>query len=165
MSKRAISYQLSAISLLLFCGVCYAQPVSSTELINNAKQYDGKPVTYSGEVIGDVMVRGTHAWVNVSDDVNAVGIWMPKNMVKDITYKGSYKEKGDKIEINGIFNRSCKEHGGDLDIHAESMVKLKDGCVVNMPLDKIKIKYAALFGFILILVAIWKGYKKFFSLR
>ena len=32
----------------LIAHMAYAQPVSSTELINNAKQYDGKVVIYKG---------------------------------------------------------------------------------------------------------------------
>ena len=38
----------------------YAQPlVSSVELIEKAKELDGKEVIYEGEVIGEVMTRGS----------------------------------------------------------------------------------------------------------
>jgi len=122
--KRAISYQLSAISLILLCTrVCFAQPVSSTELINQAKAYDGKEVVYVGEVIGDIMIRGEYAWVNLNDGKNAIGVWINKDLIKDIHYMGSYKFKGDVIEVNGIFHRACLQHGGDLDIHAQSLTK------------------------------------------
>jgi len=114
-----IYYLLSTIS--------YAQPISSAELINNAKQYDGKTVVYEGEVIGDIMVRGDYAWINVNDGQNAIGIWMSKNLVKDILYIGSYKSKGDWVEITGIFQRACLQHGGDLDIHAQAIRKVRQG--------------------------------------
>ena len=88
------------ISLILLCStVCFAQPVSSTELINSAKQYDGKTVVYTGEVIGDIMIRGDYAWINLWDGKNAIGIWVRKDLVKDITYTGSYK----------IGRASCRE--------------------------------------------------------
>ncbi len=154
-------------ALAVVCGLwsvdLCAQPISSTDLINNAKDYDGKTVTYEGEVIGDIMARGEYAWVNVSDDINAIGVWMPKTMTKDIVYSGSYNIKGDLIEVTGVFHRSCEEHGGDLDIHAENIMKIKDGYAVSMPLDAAKVKYAVLSGIILVLVGIWKVYTKFIS--
>jgi len=105
----------------------YAQPVSSIELINNAKLYDGKLVTFEGEVIGDVMVRNEFAWINLNDGSNAIGIWIDKSLTKDIIYAGSYKYKGEWLEITGIFHRACLEHGGDLDIHAQGIHKIKSG--------------------------------------
>ena len=105
----------------------YAQSISSTELINNAKEYDGKTVVYEGEVIGDIMVRGEFAWINVNDGQNAIGIWLDKNLPADILYTGSYKFKGDWVEVTGVFQRACLEHGGDLDIHAQTIRKIRQG--------------------------------------
>ena len=135
--KRAISYQLSATSLLFFCGTaCYAQHISSTELINNAKEYDGKNVVYAGEVIGDVMVRGDFAWVNINDGENAVGVWLNKELAKEIQFTGSYHAKGDRLEIAGVFQRGCIQHGGDMDIHAQEIRKINPGKLVQEELDK-----------------------------
>jgi hypothetical protein len=112
---------------LVLYATCFAQPISSSELINNAKQYDGKTVVYKGEVIGDVMRRGNYAWINANDGENAIGIWLPVNLTKEIAYTGSYKSIGDEIEITGVFHRACPEHGGDLDIHAQVMRKIDSG--------------------------------------
>ncbi|MDP2941664.1 MAG: DNA-binding protein [Candidatus Omnitrophota bacterium] len=133
--------------------VCYAQPVSSSELINNAGQYDGKTVTYAGEVIGDVMRRGNYAWLNVSDGKNAIGIWAPAGLIQDITLAGNYKIKGDTVEVSGEFSRSCPEHGGDLDIHALSLRKDASGSarVEKMDPDK-KNQAVILLG---VLIAVW----------
>jgi len=142
MVKRAISYQLSAVSLIfILCSVCYGQVISSSELISNAKQYDGKAVVYAGEVIGEVMVRAEFAWVNVHDGKYAIGVWIPKDLTRDILFTGSYKFKGDELEISGIFHRSCQEHGGDLDIHAQGLRKASAGYRVSEKLnfDKIKV--------------------------
>ncbi len=115
--------------------VCFAQPISSAELINNAKIYGGKTVTYEGEVIGDIMKRGDFAWINVNDGKNAIGIWIATSLVKDIDYAGSYKTVGDRIEITGIFNSACIEHGGDLDIHAKTMRKTIPGRPIQEKLN------------------------------
>jgi len=118
------------IIILSFCFLmfdCQAQILSSTELINNAKQYDNKIVIYKGEVIGDIMTRKDFTWININDGVNALGIWSERKMTKDIFYTGSYKSRGDTVEVEGVFHRSCPEHGGDLDIHAQALRKIKSG--------------------------------------
>jgi len=117
---------------------CYAQPISSSELINNAKQYDGKLVVYEGEVIGDIMVRADYAWMNVNDGMHAIGIWISGSLLKDIAYTGSYKSRGDEVEIVGVFRRACPEHGGDLDIHAQAIRKTGVGRIAmeRLNIDK-----------------------------
>ena len=114
---------------------CLAQSVSSNELINNAKQYDGKIVTYEGEAIGDIMNRANFAWVNINDGNNAIGIWISGPLAKSINYTGSYKSKGDRIEITGVFHRACPEHGGDLDIHAQAIRKTGTGRIIPEELN------------------------------
>lgn len=141
MFKKAITRQLSAVGLIfILCSVCYGQVISSSELISNAKQYDGKSVVYAGEVIGEVMVRGKYAWINVKDSKNAIGVWMPRDLTRDILFTGSYKFKGDEVEISGIFHRSCQEHGGDLDIHAQDLRRVNIGYLVPEKLNFNKIK-------------------------
>ena len=115
---------------LLAFGYSFAQPISSIELINNAKFYDGKIVVYTGEVIGDMMARGEYAWINVNDGNNAIGIWIKRELIGDILYTGNYQQKGDLVEIKGKFNRACVEHGGDLEIHAESITKIGSGSTI-----------------------------------
>jgi len=115
--------------------VVFAQGLSSADLINNAKEYDSKPVTYIGEVVGDVMLRGEFAWVNIHDGNNALGVWMSAALAKEIKFTGSYKTRGDTLEIVGIFHRACLDHGGDLDIHAQALRKLGEGRVINQRLN------------------------------
>ncbi len=123
------------LALMILCCVLLSHPASlifakelnSSELIKNAKEHDGKLITYSGEAIGDVMMRGEFAWVNINDGENALGVWMSSSMAKEIKFTGSYKTFGDKLRITGIFNRACPMHGGDLDIHAQSLHSLAEG--------------------------------------
>src|SRR3972149_8582458 len=134
--KRAISYQLSSTCLIFFCWTgCYAQHISSTQLINNAKEYDGKSVVYAGEVVGDVMTRGDFVWVNINDGENAIGVWLNKELAKEIQFAGSYHAKGDRLEIAGVFNRNCIQHGGDMDIHAQEIRKISPGKPVKDEID------------------------------
>lgn len=130
--RKKILSALLIFSLFIFNVkfICYAQSISSTELINNAKSYNGKIVVFAGEVIGDVMQRGEFAWINIKDGKDVIGVWVDKDLTKDILYTGSYKTKGDLVEVVGIFSRACLEHGGDLDIHAHTLRKINSGRVI-----------------------------------
>jgi hypothetical protein len=137
------------IILFLIAGfppAVFAQSLSSSELINNAKQYDGKIINYSGEVIGDIMLRRGAAWVNINDGENALGVWVNSGLVKEINFTGSYKTRGDNVEVVGVFHRACTEHGGDLDIHAQNIRKSGSGRVVKERLnsDKLHLSFALL---------------------
>ncbi|MFA5410737.1 MAG: DNA-binding protein [Candidatus Omnitrophota bacterium] len=156
MIKKVWNSCFPVISFLFFLalsGVCFAQAISSSELINDAEFYDGKIVVYAGEVIGDVMVRGESAWLNISDGENAIGVWLNKNLVKDILYTGSYKSRGDWLEVTGFFQRACPEHGGDLDIHAQALRQISPGRATSERLNPGKRNQAlALLG---ILCLVW----------
>jgi hypothetical protein len=133
----------------------YAEPIPSANLINNAKDYDAKEVSFVGEVIGEIMSRGEYVWINVNDGKNAIGIWIKKELIKGISYTGSYKAKGDLVEITGRFNRACREHGGDLDIHAQSINKISSGNKTHHVLATKAIRFAlvltCLIGLVLLL--------------
>jgi hypothetical protein len=130
----------------------FAQGLSSSELIKNAKAYDNKLITYTGEVIGDVMLRGEFAWVNINDGDIALGVWMSASLAKEIEFVGNYKARGDSLEIAGIFHRACPEHGGDLDIHAQALRKLTNGRIVKQRVNPDKNNLSlALFGALLLI--------------
>jgi len=132
------NFALTLIILFLIFSpqtTAFSQSLSSSELIKNAKQYDGKIVIYSGEVIGDVMLRGEFAWVNINDGQNALGVWMSAALAKEIKFTGNYKSRGDRLEMVGVFHRACLEHGGDLDIHAQSLRKIGNGRIVKEKLN------------------------------
>ena len=130
----------------------FSQSLSSGELIRNAKEYDGKLIVYSGEVIGEVMLRGAFAWVNINDGENALGAWMSAALAKEIKFTGNYKSHGDRLEIMGIFHRACLEHGGDLDIHVRSFLKINSGRMVkeNFNSDKASLIFILLGALFLI---------------
>lgn len=106
-------------------------PVSASlltinDLIEN-KRFDQQTLTITGEAIGDKMIRGDHAWININDGTNAIGLYMSKALSKKITMLGDYKKTGDTVEITGVFHRNCKAHGGDVDIHVISLKVIKKG--------------------------------------
>jgi len=162
--KVKIFFFFGMLCLALFVSGsnCYAQVSTSLDLINDAKQYDGKTVNYKGEVIGDVMIRKDHAWLHVNDGTIAIGIWVPKTLIEDIRYVGEYHKKGDIVEVSGTFYRACSEHGGDLDIHASEIKKVTPG---SLGIQPISIKKVYIGAYSLILVLLFLALKKFSQSR
>lgn len=109
------------------------------DLVEGAKKLDGQEVTIQGEAIGERMDRGEFSWVNVNDGTNAIGVWIKRSDAKTIAYYGDYKNKGDIVEITGLFNRACKEHGGEADLHNTSLYIVEVGHQVKESISSAKI--------------------------
>ncbi len=97
------------------------------DLVERATFYDGKEVLFEGEAIGDRMARADHAWINILGEGYAIGVWMSAGDSASIDRFGSYASEGDRVAIRGVFHRACPEHGGDMDIHADSVAVVARG--------------------------------------
>jgi hypothetical protein len=82
----------------------FPQPPSSSELVEGAREWDGITVTFTGEAIGEALRRGGLAWIHLHVDSD-----------------------GDVVEVVGVFNAACPEHGGDMDIHASTLRIVRPG--------------------------------------
>ncbi len=116
---------------------------SSGELVENLKEYDGETVTFRGEVIGEAMVRGDMAWLHINDDAyyvtnieegaslggynSGMAVWISAEEIGGIAHYGDYRFEGDIVEVTGIFNSACGEHGGDVDIHGAELTVVSPG--------------------------------------
>jgi hypothetical protein len=49
---------------------------------------------------------------------------------------GDYTRHGDVVEVTGIFHAACPLHGGDMDIHADSLRIMRGGYEVAWPIDR-----------------------------
>ena len=138
MQKKAILLVLALI-LLLAPTVALAENelINSNDLIDHAKDYDNQTVLYEGEVLGDILYRGDFAWVAVSDGSNTIGCYVSAAQAKQISVVGGYGKRGDRVRVNGVFHRACAEHGGDMDIHANSVTVLSAGERVQVPLNQL----------------------------
>lgn len=136
----------AALAVIFLCIVSpfslHAKAASITpinDLIENAKELDGKVVTVQGEAIGECMNRGSNCWININDTTNAIGIWVEKSNARKVKYYGNYKTVGDTVEITGTFHRACSEHGGEADIHGKLLKVIKPGCRVHEKISVVKI--------------------------
>jgi len=141
----------------LIAGPCAAAAVSSKELIENAKALDGKTIRYRGEAVTAIMNRPEGSWINLNDGDNAIGVWCKSAMLDPVKFIGDYKSKGDILEVEGVFNRACPAHGGELDIHAIAVNVVKHGFMVKEKIDAIKLDIAiAVFLIAILLSALFK---------
>lgn len=131
---------------------------SSAELVERPDTFDGTAVIYSGEVIGEAMVRGNWAWLHINDDAyternieegaslggpnSGMPIWVPADEAAEISVFGDYRHEGDIVQVRGVFNAACPEHGGDMDIHAVYVDVLRVGREVEDPVSKTKLTWA-----------------------
>lgn len=133
----------TAIESFLFTAFS-AENIAAEELINKAKLFDGKVVSYQGEAIGDIMQRKGGQWVNVLDNGTAIGVWTETDVKKQITFLGNYKAKGDTVQVKGTLNRFCKQHGGDFDVHANEFKVISKGKPVKHQINIKRLQSAIL---------------------
>lgn len=118
---------------------------SIADLIEGAARYDGQTVTLEGEVIGDVMIRGQKAWVNISDQPTAsIGVRASAIMVKTVEHAGTYRVRGDRVRVTGVFRRSSSSEGGELCIEAIDIQKIAAGGPIERPITSGRLVRAGL---------------------
>ncbi len=146
MRKAVLVLVMFAALMALLSACAWSQGeevVNSEELIERMDEFDGHEIIFKGEVVGDVMVRGDYAWITVNDDHysrealheagklkggnSGLGIWLPAAEAEQVKVVGRYGTVGDYVQVRGIFNADCVEHGGDVDIHASSLEVLEPG--------------------------------------
>jgi hypothetical protein len=118
------------VAILLILIVPLARAESGEALIENSASFDGKAVTFTGEVIG-VLMRGNYAWVNILDNEVAIGVLCRAEDAKKITVIGDYRHVGDTVTAIGTFYMADPEQGGDLDIRADNFIVVAVGQEVS----------------------------------
>lgn len=114
-------------------------------LIEHSLTRDHQTVVIEGEVLGEVLERGDHAWLNVNDGTNAIGVYLRLDQTTELKVFGDYFNIGDKIRVVGVFERSCVEHGGEMDIHATSIKIIEPGRPIEHPISSWKFVLAIIF--------------------
>lgn len=134
------------LSLPAFAQTPSPNKFSSGDLVEEPQRFEGAEIRFTGEAIGEVMVRGENAWIHINDDSyylknveegaklgglnSGMAVYLPAELTEQITYYGDYKHEGDIVTIKGTFNAACAQHGGDMDIHATELEVEVPGHVV-----------------------------------
>lgn len=153
--KRRLAGAALAALFLTF-SVPPALAVDSATLVEAADKYDGRAITFKGEVIGDVMTRRGGAWININDDPysrqgrnfrlagynSGQSAFVPKSDARLIKITGSYTWRGDIVEVKGIFRKASSQHGGDMMIEGRSVRIIKKGFPLESPISRSKPVFA-----------------------
>jgi hypothetical protein len=135
--------------------------VPINDLIKDSHVYDQKPIVIQAEVILEVLERDDYAWINVNDGSNAIGVYLPIEMTKDLDVFGDYNHIGDIVLVEGIFYRNCDEHGGEIDIHATSLTIVKEGYKVDREVSVWKFAIAFIsFSLSIIVLFVYRNKRK-----
>lgn len=89
---------------------------------------EGVSVTVQGEAVGEALsAPGARRWVNLYGDGTALGVVVSERDAESIPAFGEYRRRGATVRATGTLRLGCDEHGGDLDLHASSVVVLDTG--------------------------------------
>jgi hypothetical protein len=152
--KRSRWSMLLGVLLVATRAIAAAQaPIpapGSAALVEDARQWDGQLVRFSGEAIGEAMRRGDMAWIHLNDDAyglapagtnpgpaganSGIAVWVEAAMASQISSFGVYRRHGDLVEVTGTFHAACPQHGGDMDIHAASLRIIRPGYPTAHPI-------------------------------
>lgn len=119
--------------------------VRSAELLACPERYDGRTVTFSGEVVGSLLERGNSAWLQLNDDRyglrlgplpmvdvaaganESVAVTIPTVESRKIGLVGGADAQGDRVTVVGTFHASDPGDAGNPTIRAEELRVLEAG--------------------------------------
>lgn len=165
MKRFFVALMAIALAVLSVCpALANAEqpPVLSTnDLVEDSYKWDGKTVSFEGEVLEDLMERKDGVWMNLSDGNNtAMGVFVPKDVAMPvIDHTESYRTIGDVVLITGVFHRVCTEHEGETDIHATSVTVVTPGAARANPIHIGRVVWFLVLAGLLGL-AMWLYYRK-----
>lgn len=132
------------LSLTLLPTYAQNNTITLNDLIELRNQYDGKVVIVRGETLLEALERKDYVWVNINDGTNAMGVVIPNEYAVKISAYGDYHTKGDFIEIEVLFNKSCNTHGGDMDLHFIRFISITSGYSTEHPIELFRLSMAVI---------------------
>jgi hypothetical protein len=133
--------------------VTAGQRVTSGLVTSCPTLFDGRSVTYVGELVGDLLHRRGGAWVQVNDDDYALvhgplpahrehagtnsslAVWLPDDTLGQVTGLGRPGLRGDVVRIEGMIVRTDPEDGGGLTLRARRLQVLRPSEAIEEPFD------------------------------
>lgn len=128
--------------------------VSSTEVLQCPRRFDGRLVTFVGEAVGDVLRRDGGAWVQLNDDAyglekgplpghrefagtnSGLAVWLPDDLVDLVQRPGRRGVRGDVLQVEGFLRRVDPDDGGGLTIRATDGVLLSPARELDQPVHR-----------------------------
>lgn len=160
--------------MLLFPATAYAQTnkvepylphdnsflfkVDIADLAKSDKNYDGKTVEVTGEVIGDLIKAEedpNYCWITLTSlDIrtDTVAVYMPISDAQQIDQFGKYQTRGTTLKIKGTYYVGCTRHSGITCLHATNVSVVEPGSYTPSEFDPLMFLpgiFAVAIGFML----------------
>jgi hypothetical protein len=147
--------------------------VTSAQVLGCPVAFDGRSVTYVGELVGDLLTRDGGAWVLVNDDDYALelgplpahrdrrgtnsglSVWLPEGLHGQVTGLGGPGQRGDVVRVDGVIRRADASDGGGLTLRADSLEVLSPAAPVDEPLNVAQVWLAL--GALATAAAVWSA--------
>ena len=135
--------------------------VSSAMILACPVRFDGLRVSYTGELVGDLLHRDGGAWVMVNDDDYAItygplpthreyqgtnsglSVWLPDDLLDEVTGLGRPDQRGDVVQLEGAVLRTDPDDGGGLTLRADRIEVLRPAEGLAEPFDRPRAALAA----------------------
>jgi hypothetical protein len=145
--------------------------VASTQLMACPEHFDGRVVSYTGEVILGQLRRDEGAWVQLNDDPYAlqlgplrghritagtnsgIPVLIPADSASAIETAGGPDARGDLLAVEGTFRRAASADGGGPAIVATSATVVEEGHPIRRPADGRRVAVAGVLAAVTAVVA------------
>lgn len=121
-------------------------PITSTQLYDCPRSYDGRVVQFTGEVVGGLLERRDGIWAQLNDDAygtspagplpahrdfrgsnTGVGVLLPPGADRSVHWIGGPGRRGDVLEVAGRFHRTDRATGEVAIIRADEVRVVERG--------------------------------------
>ena len=115
-------------------------PQTLEEILKNSQDFDNRKIVFEGEVIGEPLKGEEGVWINVKQGKVSIGVFLEDSeAINKIKNYGSYKRRGDWVQIEGIFFNNCPIHL-ERDVHAYKLKVIKPGFLLREEISLFKVK-------------------------
>lgn len=133
--------------------------LTPAEAVALALESERTPAVVAGEALGEALTApGGRRWVNIGRSGTALGVVMTAEQAAAVPRFGRYRQRGAALEVSGVLNAACSEHGGDLDLHADTVSVLDEGGAIGDPLHPGKLWLVGLSAGVSL--ALWARYRQ-----
>lgn len=155
-----------------------AEEVTSSELYDCPTVWDGRPVRFTGEVIGGILQRGEESWLQLNDDAYAggtgplpyhrdfrggnggVGVLVPTRLVGSIRHVGGPAAHGDVLEVTGVFHRVDRETGEIAIVRAATLRVVRPGGPVRQVVEPRRVAVASVLGALAVALMVLQWHRR-----
>ncbi len=147
--------------------------ISSTQVFLCPSAYDGKQVTYVGEVVGELLPRRGGAWAQINDDEYALvtgpvvghreragfntglSVWLPDDLAARIEAPGRPALRGDVVLLRGTILRADPDDGGGITLRATELETLAGPLQLEPPLHTHQAVVAVVLSLLAMAASLW----------